>query len=365
MKLTDNDKRNARDLQHQPTSPVKLTRLSRLFEASVKELPLDANAPAPVTKARLAFEAAVASARQKAAKVEEAKQAQKAAAIRDVDAAAAAISAGKPTPKPSEAKAAEAVTSTLVDTEGAARLIETAHDALIESVKDEWATWRSRLISEADSARLAAVGAMEKATAAVASARSLYAGVGSLDLGVLGRYPKIAEAVHAERRGGIEWYASTCGPAPLVSVNMPNPKDKRATVTLDLSKAAEALLLAVAEPGDFTQAEWSPPDDPGHADLMAQPLDLDAPWVVAAVRRDWGSTCAICNLPPRADVVVEDERGRGLVMVHASCRGRKSDPARAERLAKMQRGGFPPSPNEASQIVPDGGRVQKDKGFGG
>lgn len=365
MKLNENGRRNARDLQNQPASPVKLTRLLRLLEASVNELPLNANAPAPVTEAHAAFEAAVARAKQVSEQVETAEQAAKQAAAHDVEAAAEAMRAGKPKPKPSEAKAAEAVKSAKVDTDAAGSLLETALDRLVEAVKDEWPTWRAQLISDADSARKAAVGALEKATEAVAVARNLYAGVGSLDLGVLERYPKFLAAVQAERKGGLAWYASTCnGQPPLQSVRVPNGKQK--TVTLDLSKAAEAILLAVAEPGDFARASWSPPSDAGHADLMAEPLDLSAPWVVTAVRRDWGSTCATCNLPG-ADTV-EEQAGRGLVMVCAKCRDRKPDPAeqkRAERLAKMQAHGFPPSPNEASQIVPDGGRVQKDKGFGG
>lgn len=368
MKLTENDKRNARDLQHLPPSPVKLTRLVRLFEASANELPLNANAPSPVTEAHAAFAAAVARAKQAAAKVEAAEAETKAAAIRDVDAAAKALGAGKPKPKPSQAKAAEAVTSALVDTEGAAQLLEKAHDALIESVKDEWATWRSRLISEADAARKAAVGALEKATAAVAEARKLYAGVGSLDLGVLARYPKIAEAVTAERRGGIEWYSSTCGPAPLASVKVPDPRHKGETVTLDLSKAAEAILSAVAEPGDFTQAdEWLPPSDAGHDALLSAPLDLEATWVKAAVRHDWGSSCAVCHYPG-ADTV-QEQTGRGLVMVCAKCRDSKpnqNEQKRADRLAKMQGStGFPPSPNEATQIVGPSGRVHKDADFSG
>ena len=55
----------------------------------------------------------------------------------------------------------------------------------------------------------------------------------------------------------------------------------------------------------------------------------------------------------------------GLALVHAKCRDRKPDPKeqkRAERVASMQAHGYPPSPNEASQLVPDGGRVQKEDG---
>jgi len=140
---------------------------------------------------------------------------------------------------------------------------------------------------------------------------------------------------------------------------MPDPQDKRATVRLDLSKAAEALLLAVAEPGDFTQAEWSPPSDAGHDALRDAPLDLTAPWVIRAVRQECGSTCPVCRMP-HADTVVLD--GSTLVLVHAKCGARApsaKEKQHAERVAKMQRTGFPPSLNEATQIVPDGGRVQK------
>lgn len=347
MQLTENDKRNARDLQHLPPSPVKLTRLVRLFEASVNELPLDANAPAPVSSAHAAFEAAVARAKQKIEQVESAEQAAKQAPAHDAAAAAEAMRTGKPAPKASQVKADEAFKSALLDTEGAARLLETAHDALVEAVKDEWVTWRAQLISDADSARKAAVGAMEKATAAVAAARTLYAGVRGVDLGVLSRYPKILEAVSAERRGGLAWYSSTCnGQPPLQSVKVPDPRGKGATVTLDLSKAAESLLLAVAEPDDFTQAdEWLPLDDAGHDALLSAPLDLEATWVKAAVRREWGSSCAVCHYPG-ADTV-QELTGLGLVMVCAKCRDRKPDKAeqqRAERLAKASRNGYPENP---------------------
>lgn len=349
MKLTENGKRDARDLQRLPASPVKLTRLLRLLSASVKELPLDANAPAPVSEAHKAYEAEAVRAQQAAGKVEAAEAEVKAAAIRDGAAAAEAMRVGKPTPKPSQAKAAEAVASALVETQGAGQLLEEAHDRLVDAVREAWPTWRAQLVTDAASAHAAAAGALEKAAAAVGEARSLYAGVASLDLGVLGRYPKIAEAVTAERRGGLEWYASTCGPTPLVSVDV------------------QAILLAVAEPGDFTQAEWLPPGDPDHDALLNAPLDFEATWVKAAVRREWGSSCAVCHYPG-ADVVVEDEKGSGLVLVHAKCQSKDPDPKakqRAERLAKMQRGGFPPSPNEATQIVGPSGRVHKDKDFNG
>ena len=354
------------ELRRLPAGPARLARLLKMQEADVNELPLDANAPAPVTEAHQAFIAAASWARQVAGQVELAEQAAAEAGKADVAAAlkvAQAGGAGK-LPEPTRMrKAAGAVEAALLGCEAAEKLVEEAHDNLIHAVKEAWPTWRAQLIHDADSARKAAVGALEKAVAAVASARSLYAGVGSLDLGVLERYPKCAEAVTAERRGGLAWYSSTCGPTPLVSVNMPDPRDKRATVRLDLSEAAEALLLAVAEPGDFTQAEWSPPSDAGHDLLRATPLDLSAPWVVAAVRHDWGTACAICR-QPGADTV-EEQTGRGLVMVHAKCQNKEPDAKaqrNAERLATMQAHGFPPSPNEASQLVPDGQRVQKDDG---
>ncbi len=150
-----------------------------------------------------------------------------------------------------------------------------------------------------------------------------------------------------------------------MSVNMPDPRDKRATVRLDLSKAAEALLLAVAEPGDFTQAEWLPPGDLRRDELMTEPLDPEQPWVKAAIRREWGDACIVCRLPG-ADTAVEVVGATWpWAMAHRKCRDKAPDPKaqrHAERLAKMQAHGFPPSPNEATQLVPDGGRVQKQDG---
>ena len=145
-------------------------------------------------------------------------------------------------------------------------------------------------------------------------------------------------------------------------VNVPGVSTNGRPHVSDLSVVVEALRLAVAAPADFERAEWLPPGDPEHDALRDTPLNLAATWVVRAVRQERGWTCAVC-LQPQADTVVQD--GSTLVLVHAKCGARApsvKEKQHAERLAKMQAHGFPPSTNEATQLVPDGGRVQKLEG---
>jgi len=133
----------------------------------------------------------------------------------------------------------------------------------------------------------------------------------------------------------------------------------------DLSVVVEALCLAVAAPADFERAEWLPPGDPEHDALLAEPLDPEQPWVKAAIRREWGDACIVCRLPG-ADTAVEVVGAAWpWAMAHRKCQNKEPDAKakqHAERVAKMQRTGFPPSLNEATQLVPDGGRVQKQDG---
>lgn len=370
MKLSENDKRNARDLQHQPPSPVKLTRLSRLLEKSVNELPLAANAPAPVSEAHAAFEAAVARAKQKIEQVESAEQAAKQAPAHDAAAAAEAMRTGKPAPKASQVKADEAFKSALVGTEGAAQFLETAHDALIDAVQEAWPTWRPQIIREAAAARVKAAEATKAAAAAVATGRALFAAVGQLDNEVLSRDAKLLQVVSQETRQGIPWLEATHAvpSSPLTHVSIPGVDQDRRPRRLDLAVVVEAVAGAVAEAGTFPPADWTPPTDPAHADLLAEPLDPATEWVKAQVRKEWGDSCVVCKLPGAEEAVEVVGAAWPWAMVHTRCKNKAPDPKaqrRAEREAKMQRGGFPPSPNEASQIVGPSGRVHKDKDFNG
>ena len=223
----------------------------------------------------------------------------------------------------------------LVGTEAAGTLLEEAHDNLIHSVKQAWPSWRKQLVKDAAAAHTAAAEAMEQAAAATALAKHLYAGVGSLDLGVLERYPKFAEAVLAERKGGVAWYASICnGQRPLERVDVPGVTYQGKHVTLDLAVVVEALRLAVAAPADFAAGDaWSPPSDPDHDAMRDAPLDLTAPWVIRAVRQECGSTCPICRMP-HADTVVLD--GSTLVLVHAKC-GARAPSAKEKQHAERSR----------------------------
>ena len=307
MKLSKKGKRDASDLQRQPASPVKLTRLLRLLEASVNELPLDANAPAPVTEAHQSFIGAAARAEQKIAQVETAEQAAKQAPAHDADAAAKAMGAEKPAPKPSEAKAAEAVKAALVDTEGAAQLLEKAHDALIDAVQKAWPTWRPQIIRDAAAARVKAAEATAAAAVAVATGRGLFAAVTTLDHQVLSRDANLLQAVSDETRQGLPWYEPThSGGAPLSRVILPGLDQRAKPQAFDLAVVVDAVAAAVAEAGTWPAADWLPPTDPGHAELLAEPLDPATPWVKARAMRETGGTCSVCQrAPAEVPVVIE------------------------------------------------------------
>lgn len=254
----------------------------------------------------------------------------------------------------------------MVDCEAAGRLLEEAHAALVDVCAAVFPAWRAQIVKDAGAAHTAASEAMQQAAAALATARSMYSAVGTLSSEVLSRDAKLAEAARKETRQGLPWLESThTGRSPLKTVSIPHGKTP---VVFPLDAVVGAVAAAVAEQGDFPQGDWTPPTDPGHADLLAEPLDTMAPWVRSAVLRTQGGACAVCG-GAGADVVAEvAEPGAPLVMVHTRCMNRKPDAKakrNAERVAQMQRTGFPPSLNEATQIVPDGGRVQKDVGFSG
>ena len=336
MKLNPNNAASGRcavaAIQDEPAGPEKLARLLKLQDLDLARYPLDANPPAPVKESHHAFVAAVALAKQLAAKVDEAEQAAAEAGKADVAAAlkvAEAGGAGKLPQPTASRKAAAAVEAALVGCEAAEKLVEKAHDELIDAIQAAWTAWRKQLISDAASARAAAVEAQTRAAAAVATARNLYTAVSKLTAEVLSRDTKLAEAGHKEMRQGLPWLASThTSRSPLQSVTLPHGTTP---LVFSVDEVAGALAAEVADAGSWAQGDWLPPTDPDHDALRDAPLDLAAPWVVAAVRHEWGTTCVVCR-QPQADTVADDTDG-ALAMVHARCKNRPPDPVELKRQA--------------------------------
>ena len=267
-------------------------------------------------------------------------------------------------PEPTRSRsAAGAVEAALLGCEAAEKLVEDEHDELVDAMQAAFPTWRAQIVQDAAAAHTAAAAAMEKAAAAIATARGMYSAVGTLSSEVLSRDTKLAEAARAETRQGIPWLESThTGRSPLKNVTLPGVERNGRPMALDLAVVVEALAAAVTEQGSFEQGDWLPPTDPDHDALRDAPLDLTAPWVKAAIRREWGDVCVVCRLPGTDTAVEVVGATWPWAMVHRKCRDKAPDAKakqHAERLAKMQAHGFPPSPNEATQLVPDGGRVQK------
>jgi len=356
-------------LRKMPAGPARLTRLLTLLDQDIALYPLDANPPDAVTEVHAAYLSAVARATRASEQVETAEQAAKQAAAHDVETAAQAFREGKAQPKVAQTKAAAGITDPLVGCEAAEKPVEEAHDKLVDAVKDEWATWRVEIVKDAAAARVNVTEATAAAAAAVATHRALSAAVGQLDSGVLSRDAKLLEAVSAETRQGIGWYGSAhIGGAPLRNVLIPGVKYHGDPMALDLAVVVETVAAAVAEAGNAPASDWVPPTDPRHASLLAQPLDLDQPWVRSAIMLKYGDVCVVCKRPGTEEAVEVNDAIGQWAMVHTRCKNKAPDAKaqkHAERQAKMQREGFPPSPNEASQIVGPSGRVHKDKDFSG
>lgn len=373
MKLSTNNAttRSAlRDIYKMPAGPDRMARFLLLVDADIAQYPLDANPPEAVTAAHEAYLSATSVARRTAAGVGTAKEAAGTAAGADLSAAMQSIQAGKITPKSTtQPKAADAIAAALTFTAAAENLVGEAQAHLVDAVQEAWPEWRAQIIRDAAAARVKAAAATSAAAVAVATGRALFAAVTTLDNEVLSRDAKLLQAVSSEMREGLPWFESThIGLSPLRTVSIPGVEHQGKPMALDLAVAVEAVAAAVAEAGTFPPADWTPITDPGHADLLAAPLDLATPWVKSRIRQEWGDTCVVCKRGG-TDVAVEVVGATWpWAMVHTRCKNQAPDAKakqHAERVAKMQRDGFPPSPNEATQIVGPSGRVHKDADFSG
>ena len=157
------------------------------------------------------------------------------------------------------------------------------------------------------------------------------------------RFPQVAEQVRGEKRSGIPWFESTHVRTPLQNVVV--TKGRGAARMLDVLDGLSKALAVDAFPG----ADWCPPGDDEHADLLHQPLDPETSWVRCAIFRELGHSCAACARP--CDTILPDGGG-GFAVVHPGCVVKSSDPDERKRRAaeylRRQRqtealvGGFPP-----------------------
>ena len=312
LKLYDNHASTSalRELRKLPIGPQRMRRLVKLLRGDIARMPLAIVAPEEVREAQQAFEAAVAFAEQVAGETQAAEDKAKAAARDDVKRAADALRDGKTTlPKITQVKAAEAVPAAVVTCEAAERLLEEAHETLVDAVYSSWADWRRELVDGAAAVHEAAAALVSEAVAAVEEARERYAAVSRLDAEMRSRYADVQLATESEKRGGLNWFESThCG-KPLHAAAVPGQSGpKGRPVMVDLAAMLASAEAAVTTSVDFGPAHWLPPTDPRHDDALAEPLDLTEPWLRRAVARAFGSSlCAVCG-GTGADVVM-DRRG--------------------------------------------------------
>lgn len=264
--------------------------------------------------------------------LEEAEQAEHAGALRK---AVAVLKRGG-VPKLAERHAPIDVT---LACQAAEQSLLDAHAATIEQARDSWPSVRRQIIDDARQAHAAAAEAVQNAAAAVGKAQAAYGAVPALDADLLARDADKDAQARAEVRMGIPWYESThSAAAPLRNAVIRD-------VRIPIAEVLQALEAAVADPdAALPAADWSPLNDPEHDARRDEPLNLEAGWVRAAVRRQSGTSCATC-LQPNAEVVVE--QAGALVLVHERCRdGKLTDGERrtAERLARYQRTGYPAQP---------------------
>lgn len=342
----------ARDRRDMTPGPDRLARLLKLLDADIAQYPLDANPPPAVTAAHEAYLVATSVARQTAAGVETAKEAAGTAAGADLSAAMQAIQAGKITPKSTtQPKAADAIAAAVNYVTAAENLVGEAQAHLVDAVQAVWPEWRAQIVRDAAAARVRAAKATKAATEAVATGRALFAAVGQLDNEVLSRDAKLLQAVSEEMREGLPWFEAThtVPSSPLTHVSIPGVEHDKRPRRLDLAVVVEAVAAAVAEAGTFPASDWTPPSAPGHADLLAEPLDPATPWVKDRVRREYGDVCVICKLP-RTDEAVEVVGATWpWAMVHTKCKNKAPDPKelkRLDRAAAMSHRGFDAQPGQ-------------------
>jgi len=276
-------------LQKMPAGPARLLKLLQILENDLSELPLDANPPASVIEAHSAFTGAVAWAKQTAGQVETAEEAAGEASKADVAAAvkvAEAGGAGK-FPEPTRSrKAAGAVDAALLGCEAAEKHVGAAHEHLVDAVQKAWPEWRRDDVARAEQAH----GGLDAALAAALDAARVLvarrAAVLAIDHEMLSRDPALHASVSSERRpNAVSWYAET---------------HHNYRIFDGVVQALGDLATQVAASHEFAAADWLPPDDPGHDELLATDVDAGRYWLHSMAQRETTSTCSVCNRAPAA-----------------------------------------------------------------
>ena len=335
LKNKDDTRSVASDRRDMPAGPARLLKLLRILENDLSELPLDTNPPASVIEAHSAFTGVVAWAKQTAGQVETAEGASAVAHEADVAAAvkvAEAPGAGK-LPEPTRMrKASGAVDAALLNCEAAEERAKNAHAHLTAAVRDAWPEWRRDDVACAEQAH----GDLEAALAAALDAARVLvarrAAVLTLDSDTLARDPALKAQVSGERRpNAVAWYAFT----HLDYGGLPG------VVT-----ALDDLASQVAASHEFAAADWLPPTDPQHAELLAAPADAGSKWLRHMAASETGKTCSVCQRAPAAEPVVIDGQWWTVCPACAKANAAEQDKilAESERQAKTSRRGYPEDP---------------------
>ena len=152
------------------------------------------DAPDEVREARLAFDAAVALARNAIKEVGEAAAATREAHERDLTGATDALRQGKTAPALVRPKAQGLEEVALVRLAAAERLVAEAHRTLTDRARDSWQEWKQGIIAQGDRAHEQALAALEQMQAAWSIRAGAYTTALVLDQQIAGRYPDLPES---------------------------------------------------------------------------------------------------------------------------------------------------------------------------
>ena len=65
-------------------------------------------------------------------------------------------------------------------------------------------------------------------------------------------------------------------------------------------QAIDDLAKQAAASHEFPAADWLPPEDPNHDELLATNVDAGSHWLHRMAQRETTSTCSVCNRAPAA-----------------------------------------------------------------
>lgn len=323
--------------------PAHLASRIKTIDADVEKYPLGANPPESVSAAHAAYLAAVAWAKQVAGQVESAEDAADEARKADVAAAAkvaGAEGAGK-FPEPTRMrKAALAVERAMVGCEGAEKHVEDAHARLVAAARDAWPEWRREDVACAEQAHRDLEAALAAALAAARVVVASRAAVLTLDHEILARDPALRAQVSGERRpNAVSWYAET---------------HLDYGIFHGVVQALGDLAKQVAASHEFAAADWLPPDDPGHGELLATPADAGSDWLRRMAQRETGKTCSVCQRAPAAVPVVIEGKWWTVCPACAEANAAEQDAILAERERQAKTARHAVDPHIVYSVGQDG-----------